>query len=276
MPFQAMAATDETPTDETTTDETPTTSADILPPYPEVEGFTHTEVAIAVVVVLFGALQIAATDPLYQPLVPALYELLAAAWVRLTEIAYNNLPQAPETTGELVGNFNATDPDGDPLAYTVTTEPQKGTVVVDALGNYDYTPSASFIRDGGEDTFTVTIDDTLGGYQHFNAPNGHSITRDVTISVVGTGINVPPEPTARQLDPQGDRDSIGVVRGRVGVVDPDDETHTFSLAGNSAGATATSAYSSLGGIVSLDSTTGDWTYVPAVAGQRGRRSDHRR
>ena len=42
---------------------------------------------------------------------------------------------------------------------------------------------------------------------------------------------------------------------------------TFSLAnGNTPGATATSAFTNLGGIVTMNTTTGNWTYVPAVSG----------
>jgi large repetitive protein len=129
-----------------------------------------------------------------------------------------------------------------------------------------YTPNTLLSRDGGTDSFTVTIDDSGGAVDHPYAPNGHTTTETININYVGTGIDLPPVPTATQ----GPRDSIGVVRGGFTVVDLDDLTgagRTFSLAnGNSAGATATSAFTSLGGIVTLNQTTGDWTYVPAVSG----------
>jgi VCBS repeat-containing protein len=121
-------------------------------------------------------------------------------------------------------------------------------------------------RDGGTDSFTVTIEDLQGAEDHPYAPNGHTTTQTININYLGTGIDLPPVVTATQ----GPRDGIGVVRGGFTVVDLDDldgTGRTFSLAnGNSAGATTTSAFTSLGGIVTINQTTGNWTYVPAVSG----------
>jgi VCBS repeat-containing protein len=167
-------------------------------------------------------------------------------------------------TGTIIGDIGtATDPDGDPLNYTVTTQPKNGTVALVGTA-YTYTPSAVELTNGGSDSFTVTIDDLQGAADHFYAPNGHTTTETINLTVAGTGIVVPPVVTATQ----GPRDSIGVVHGGFTVVNPPGTTgNTFSLAnGNSPGATATSAFSSLGGIVSLNATTGNWTYIPAVSG----------
>lgn len=242
-----------------------------LPPYPTVPGATPTQVAVAVVAVLFRALQTAVSGPVPNPVAIPLYFILVAAYQRLTEIALNHVPVAnPSTplvvpvTNTITGFLNASDPDGDPLSWSVTGDPAKGSVILDpVLGSYVYTPKLSFIRDGGTDTFTVTIDDSAGAAEHFYAPNGHITTQEITVALPGTGINIPPV----AVGDSGPRDAIGVIRGGIDVVDADDDTHTFSLAnGNTAGATATSSYTSLGGIVSLDTATGDWTYVPAVSG----------
>jgi hypothetical protein len=252
-----------------TTQTTPGLPTVTLPPYPTIPGVSATKVAVAVVLVLGKALQAALSGPIPNPIAIPIYMLLVAAYQRLTEIALNHVPVAgtPSTPLQLLGTVTgnigtATDQDGDPLTYTVTTQPTKGTVALVGT-TYTYIPSVPTLRDGGTDSFTVTIDDLQGAADHPYAPNGHATTETINLNIAGTGINVPPIVTATQ----GARDGIGVVRGGFTVVDLDDNTRTFSLAnGNTAGATATSAFTNLGGIVSINQATGDWTYVPAVSG----------
>ncbi|MCW7542159.1 Ig-like domain-containing protein, partial [Aquabacterium sp. A7-Y] len=61
--------------------------------------------------------------------------------------------------GSLSDAVSATDPDGDALSYAIDTAPTNGTVVVDANGNYTYTPNANF---NGTDSFTVVVTDAQG------------------------------------------------------------------------------------------------------------------
>jgi VCBS repeat-containing protein len=233
-----------------------------------------TKVALAIVLVLGRALQSALSGPVPNPIAIPIYMVLVAAYQRLAEIALNHVPVAgtPSTplnvplVGTVVGNIGtATDPDGDPLTYTVTTPPTKGIVALVGT-EYVYTPNTLLPRDSYTDTFTVTISDIGGAVDHPYAPNGHTTTQQISLTVDGTGIDIPPIVTPTQ----GPRDAIGVVRGGLTVIDLDDLTgagRTFSLAnGNTPGATPTSAFTSLGGIVSLNQTTGNWTYVPAVSG----------
>jgi YVTN family beta-propeller protein/VCBS repeat-containing protein len=75
----------------------------------------------------------------------------------VTTVKVNNVPIAPANrspvasapptigtpdpdTGVVTGNLNVTDPDGNALAYSVTTPPGMGTVTVDSSGVYTYTP----------------------------------------------------------------------------------------------------------------------------------------
>jgi hypothetical protein len=79
--------------------------------------------------------------------------------------------QAPVTTpvqltgqseGPITGTVGATDPEGDPLSYQITTSPLHGSAVVNPDGSYTYTPGGSFV---GTDSFVVAVTD---GGSHFN------------------------------------------------------------------------------------------------------------
>ncbi|WP_029277763.1 tandem-95 repeat protein [Pedobacter borealis] len=100
----------------------------------------------------------------------------------ITVTPVNDAPVASSpaiTTSEdtpKTGIITATDVDGDPLTYTVTTTPANGTVVINANGTYNYTPDANYT---GADSFTVTVSDSKGG------------TVAVTINVTVTPVNHP-------------------------------------------------------------------------------------
>ena len=55
---------------------------------------------------------------------------------------------------------NDDDPDGDPLTATVVSDPENGTVEIDADGDATYTPNPDFF---GEDSFSYEISDGNGG-----------------------------------------------------------------------------------------------------------------
>lgn len=77
----------------------------------------------------------------------------------------NNPPLAREvfgTTDEdhtLHGMLNASDPDGDPLSYSVLLNPEHGTVSVHADGTFTYQPDANYF---GPDNFTYQVADPYG------------------------------------------------------------------------------------------------------------------
>jgi len=66
------------------------------------------------------------------------------------------IPEDTQATGKVTGS----DVDGDTLTYTKNTNPNHGTVVVNADGTYSYTPNVNY---NGPDSFTVLVSDGDGG-----------------------------------------------------------------------------------------------------------------
>ncbi len=110
---------------------------------------------------------------------PTVWTLLA--WVRRE--LFNSTPhvsaELPPYTQSLVdgeviitGNVGITDPDGDPMFFTVVGRPLNGGVVdVDADGNFTYRPMNAMAAVGGWDAFTVVADDQAAGL-HVHGPGG--------------------------------------------------------------------------------------------------------
>ena len=95
-----------------------------------------------------------------------------------------NPVQWAQTPTDIVGTVGATDPEGDPIVYTVLTQPKYGTVEIDqSTGTYTYTPEA-FDSYGGNDEFTVQLTDT-GPHLHLL----ESAVTDVTVPIVISGVD---------------------------------------------------------------------------------------
>ncbi|BAN50029.1 retention module-containing protein [Metapseudomonas resinovorans] len=83
-----------------------------------------------------------------------------------TPTPQNSAPQGQDTsitTDEdtpVSGQLGATDPNGDPLNYSLGDGPRNGTVVINPDGSYTYTPNGDF---NGSDSFTAIVDDGKGG-----------------------------------------------------------------------------------------------------------------
>ncbi|HEY9264880.1 MAG TPA: M4 family metallopeptidase, partial [Mycobacterium sp.] len=95
--------------------------------------------------------------------------LMQALWLAVRQIQYtvnNQRPTAavtmsgPGPDGIVTGHLNAVDYDDVSLAYRVSEDPQRGSVTVDALGGFTYTPNPGAALRG--DRFTITVDDTVG------------------------------------------------------------------------------------------------------------------
>ena len=128
------------------------------------------------------------------------------AWVRRE--LFNATPRIADdgettqtTTGQVLGNVGASDPDGDPLRYTVVGRPiNGGTVQIDqTTGDFIYRPTNAMAATGGTDSFTVVVDDQRAGV-HWHGPlgflqhvpilgnllrpgGGHGVARTITVEV---------------------------------------------------------------------------------------------
>jgi YVTN family beta-propeller protein len=151
--------------------------------------------------------------------------LLAVEWFRRTTVGmfYNRGPSAAplqigeDANGTVVGTLAATDPDGDPLNYTVAGGPTRGTVAMAANGTYTYTPDAALARDGGTDTFTISVSD--GGVRLLSQPGRTSVT--VTVDVgAGDSLAVNGSPFAVAMSPDGTHAYVtDAANSRVSIVD---------------------------------------------------------
>ena len=118
--------------------------------------------------------------------------LVDALWlvVRQSQYTLNNQRPTAEATisgpgpdGVVTGTVDAVDYDDAALTYTVTAGPERGSVAIDALGHFTYTPDAGKPLRG--DRFTVTIDDTVGNPFHIHGLLGLlGITGPTEVAIV--------------------------------------------------------------------------------------------
>ncbi|MBP1816477.1 VCBS domain-containing protein [Mycobacterium sp. OAE908] len=157
-----------------------------------------------------------------------------------------NAPSA--TTGTLTGKVVVTDQDGDPLTYTVTAKPTKGTLTLKADGTFTYTPTATARHAAAadnaptsalSDSFTVSVSDGRGGV----------VTPTTTVSILPA--NKVPTYTLSTGTPSS---ATGVVTGKVTASDGDYDVRTFT------------ASTPAKGTVVLKSTTSSttFTYTPTA------------
>lgn len=128
------------------------------------------------------------------------------AWVRRE--LFNATPRIEDvgettqtTTGLVLGNAGISDPDGDPLKFSVVAVSLKnGTVQInETTGDFIYRPTNAMAAVGGTDTFTVVADDQRAGV-HWHGPlgilahipilgnllrpgGGHAVARTITVTV---------------------------------------------------------------------------------------------
>ncbi|RZJ99203.1 MAG: tandem-95 repeat protein, partial [Novosphingobium sp.] len=131
------------------------------------------------------------------------------------------------------GAITVTDADGDPLTFTVTIVPTKGTVIVNADGTYVYTPNTNY---NGTDSFVTRVSDGNGGIV--------SVTTLITV----TPVNDAPVASSPAIIVSEDTPKTGVITA----TDVDGDTPLY---------TVTTA--SLHGTVIVNAN-GTYTYTPVA------------
>ena len=154
-------------------------------------------------------------------------------------------------TGAVTGTVTASDPNGDGLTYKAVTS-TKGSVSITTAGVFTYTPTASARHNAAKsgaatsvttDTVTVTVTDSKGA----------ATTKVVTVTI--SPKNAVPVTKKTVGTPNA---STGVVTGSVTATDADKDTLSYS------GSTTTTK-----GTVTVNATTGAFTYTPTAAARHG-------
>lgn len=140
----------------------------------------------------------------------------ATSTITITVTRVNNPPTVPDysvfttmntpANGTVIGN----DIDGNTLTYTLLTNANNGTVVVNSNGDWTYQPNLNYV---GLDSFTVLVDDGFGG------------TAVSTINVNIESTNSPPSVPNYVFTTSHNTSVSGNIIG----TDPDGDTLTYGL-----------------------------------------------
>ncbi|HIF9190747.1 TPA: tandem-95 repeat protein, partial [Photobacterium damselae] len=131
----------------------------------------------------------------------------------------------------VTGQLTATDVDGDNLTFKPGTNPENGSVTINADGSWEYVPNPDF---NGEDSFTVVVDDGNGG------------TDTITVTVNVTPVN--DAPVGEDVSAETPEDTA--VTGQLTATDVDGDNLTFKPGSDPTNGQVT---------VNPD---GSWEYVP--------------
>ncbi|HIF9241237.1 TPA: Ig-like domain-containing protein, partial [Photobacterium damselae] len=138
--------------------------------------------------------------------------------------------ETPEETA-VTGQLTATDVDGDNLTFKPGSNPENGSVTINADGSWEYVPNTDF---NGEDSFTVVVDDGNGG------------TDTITVTVNVTPVN--DAPVGEDVTAETQEETA--VTGQLTATDVDGDNLTFKPGSNPENGQVT---------VNAD---GSWEYVP--------------
>ncbi|HIF9531470.1 TPA: Ig-like domain-containing protein, partial [Photobacterium damselae] len=126
----------------------------------------------------------------------------------------NDAPVGEDVSAEtqeetaVTGQLTATDVDGDNLTFKPGTNPENGSVTINADGSWEYVPNTDF---NGEDSFTVVVDDGNGG------------TDTITVTVNVTPVN--DAPVGEDVSAETQEDTA--VTGQLTATDVDGDNLTF-------------------------------------------------
>ncbi|MFF7709138.1 Ig-like domain-containing protein [Pseudomonas sp. NPDC007930] len=123
-----------------------------------------------------------------------------------------------QANSSFTGTLQASDPDGDPISFSIGTGPSHGSVAISPGGSYTYTPLNGYT---GSDSFTYQVTDSDGG----------SVTATVTLNITAQGNHAPqviPLPAQTASDGQA-----FALNGAAGFSDSDGDTLTYSLGSGS-------------------------------------------
>lgn len=150
------------------------------------------------------------------------------------------------STGALKGTLGFTDPAGKTLTYTVSTKPNTGTVTVTQTGTFTYTPTVAARKAAAAsltpltDTFTIT------------ARNAVAATTETVTVTVAPSLD---KPVAGNPTVGTPNVNTGAVTGTVVFTDAAGRPLTYSASATSTG----------GGTITVNASTGAYTYTPTTA-----------
>ncbi|MEX7468609.1 hypothetical protein AB4Z39_02750 [Mycobacterium adipatum] len=167
----------------------------VFPPYESDPILNPTQVAAGWVMTLYAGLQGTYWNGQPTPFTFGALVLMTAAYARYERLATNHLPGEPTVSAgplPLTWKLKSTDPDGDPLIYSVDLngQPNNGLITMSPDGTFSFIPtSLDDLNNGTDVTFTVRVNDSLGMLEHPINPEGNDAVYTVSFRYPGLGIN---------------------------------------------------------------------------------------